>query len=127
MLLVFLNVFIGAVVITELLHDSDDEMILEMFGRLQPSMYHLFAVMVDGLDAVHISGASNNHGEIVVITECVLKVYPRMWIFWVIYTLIGTISLIALAPAIFIDLNLRDAALVQERLERDAWERKVDT
>merc|ERR1712139_147519 len=47
MFLVAIIDYIGAVVITHLLHDADDEMVQEMFGCLSESMFHLFEVMVD--------------------------------------------------------------------------------
>eukprot|EP00444_Apocalathium_aciculiferum_P044192 CAMPEP_0183534138 /NCGR_PEP_ID=MMETSP0371-20130417/26678_1 /TAXON_ID=268820 /ORGANISM="Peridinium aciculiferum, Strain PAER-2" /LENGTH=578 /DNA_ID=CAMNT_0025734469 /DNA_START=1 /DNA_END=1737 /DNA_ORIENTATION=+ len=126
MFLVLLIDFIGAVVVTNLLHDSPDEVIQEMFGELSSSMYHLFVVMVDGMGALHITDDSLAPGGMVVITEKVTEVHPHMRLFWIAFVFVGTISLMALVPAIFVELNMRDAELARKRSQKDDWERRVE-
>lgn len=125
MFLVFLIDFIGAVIITHILHETEDEVVFEMFGKLSDSMYYLFTIMVDGMGAVHIT-STPRPGILVVITEKVVDAHPEMRFFWIVYALVGTISLIALAPAIFIDLNMRDAQIAQQKHKQECWERRVD-
>lgn len=126
--LVFIIDFIGAVVITHLLHDTEDNIIKEMFGQLSVSMFHLFEVMVDGLGAMAVD--HELHGgmtRMVIITEKVMDEVPMMWIFWVAFVFVGTISLMALVPAIFVELNLRDAEATRVKEEAEAWEERVNS
>merc|ERR1711972_600986 len=127
MFLVLMIDFIGAVVITLLLHGTEDEVVREMFGHLTTSMLHLFEVMVDGMGAVHMSDKSEAPGGMVFITQKVTEVHPNMWFFWVAFVFVGTISLMALVPAIFVELNLRDAELAEKRRAKKEWERRVET
>lgn len=122
--LVFLVVFINGVIITHLLHDAEDEVVREMFGYLTTSMWHLFEVMVDGLSALHV--IHGHHGsELVVITHRVSEEFPRMWIFWTTFVFLGTIALTALVPAIFVELNLRDAEAKRKEDESAEWEKRI--
>jgi len=125
--LVLMIDYIGAVVITHILHDTDDEVVSEMFGKLSSSMFFLFEVMVDGMGAVHVSETSEAPGGLVIITHKVMQSHPNMWIFWVAFVFIGTISLMALVPAITVELNLQDAERQKEALHKDAWELRVET
>merc|ERR1712151_359615 len=49
-----------------------------------------------------------------------------MWIFWCAFVFIGTISLLALVPAITVELNLRDAQAVREDQQKKEWDDVVD-
>merc|ERR1719277_22394 len=125
MFLVLMIDFIGAVVITMLLHDTEDEVVHEMFGHLTTSMFHLFEVMVDGMGAVHISEVAEGSG-VVFITQKVMEAHPRMWVFWVAFVFVGTISLMALVPAIFVELNLRDAENAKKMQMKKEWHEHVE-
>jgi len=125
MILVLMIDFIGAVVITMLLKDTEDEMVREMFGNLTSSMFCLFEVMVDGMSAVHMSELDHHDGA-VFIAQKVLEAHPRMWIFWVAFVFVGTISLMALVPAIFVELNLRDAEVADKKRAKKEWEQRVE-
>merc|ERR1719401_293872 len=89
-------------------------------------MFHLFEVMVDGMSAVYVSKDADSLGGLIVITDKVMEVYPEMWIFWVSFVFIGTISLMALVPAIFVELNLRDAEEARKKQHKKEWEERVE-
>merc|ERR1719401_92897 len=89
-------------------------------------MFHLFEVMVDGMSAVYVSKDADTLGGLIVITDKVMEVYPEMWLFWVGFVFIGTISLMALVPAIFVELNLRDADLARKKQHKKEWENRVE-
>lgn len=125
-ILVLMIDFIGAVIITHVLCDVEDEVIREMFGHLSVSMYFLFEVMIDGMNAIHVSEVAEEAGGFVVITHKVMAVYPSMWIFWVGFVFIGTISLMALVPAITVELNLRDAQRVKDERQMTEWNARVE-
>lgn len=122
MALVLMIDFIGAVVITHLLKNAQDEVVLEMFGTLTSSMYHLFIVMVDGMGSLHVVSPD----DIIIITEKVTDIYPQMWIFWTAFVFVGSISLMALVPAIFVELNLRDADCSRQISQKIEWENRVE-
>merc|ERR1712050_78321 len=90
-------------------------------------MYHLFEVMVDGMGAVYVGEHADAMGGIVIITDKVIKVHPQMRIFWICFVFIGTISLMALVPAIFVELNLRDAGETVKLQYKKEWEQRVET
>jgi len=124
--LVLMINYIGAVIITYLLHDTEDEVVLEMFGQLTTSMYYLFTVMVAGPGAIHFSEISDHPGGLVVITDHVMGIYPMMWIFWVTFIFLSTISLIALSPAILVELNLRDIQVAHDKQVKQEWEARIE-
>mmetsp|Transcript_441 Transcript_441/g.1157 ORF Transcript_441/g.1157 Transcript_441/m.1157 type:complete len:184 (+) Transcript_441:2-553(+) len=55
-----------------------------------------------------------------------MEVNPHMWFFWVAFVFIGTISLMALVPAIFVELNLRDAENVKKSQVVKEWNERVE-
>lgn len=124
MFLVLMIDFIGAVVITQLLADSPDEVVSEMFGCLTDSMFILFNVMVDGMGAMHVP---SGRADMIIITETVTQAHPHMSVFWIAFVFIGSISLMALVPAIFVELNLRDADKSRHRQIKHDWDRRVET
>jgi len=79
------------------------------------------------MGAVHVTEASDAPGGLVIITHQVMDMHPNMWIFWVAFVFIGTICLMALVPAITVELNLQDAERQKEALHKDAWEQRVET
>mmetsp|Transcript_75910 Transcript_75910/g.210716 ORF Transcript_75910/g.210716 Transcript_75910/m.210716 type:complete len:451 (+) Transcript_75910:69-1421(+) len=114
--------FIGAVVLTQLFHDTTDEVIAEMFGKLSNSMFHLFRVMVDGMSATCVTQKTDFSGGVVVITDKTMKIYPSMWIFWVVYIFFGNITLMALVPAIFVELSINEMLAKQKEARNTGWE-----
>jgi len=100
-LLVFLVVFISAIVVTNMLWDADDEIVQHMFGDLGNSMWTMFTLMT--LD------------NWITTIERVLEIKPGMLIFFVLFIFVASIALMSLVPAIFIELNMTSRKRDEER------------
>lgn len=118
-------IYISAVIITHLLYDSEDEVVVEMFGHLTTSMWHLFEVLVDGFGAKYVINAFGGP-QIILITARVDEVSRGMWIFWIFFVFAGSIALTDLVPSIFVVMNLH-AAERQKKLDEVAdWQKRVE-
>jgi voltage-gated sodium channel len=92
-ILIGLMIFMFAVYSTNILWDAPDEQVADNFGNLTGAIWSLFKVMtMDGWIAT---------------AETVMKVNPRMGVFFVLFVFCTSLALMALVPAILIEVNTR--------------------
>merc|ERR1712166_1106631 len=63
--------------------------------------------------------------EIILITQKVMDVKPRMYIFWIGFVFFGSIALTDLVPSIFVVLNLQQAEHLKQETQAAEWQQKV--
>lgn len=104
-ILVFLVIFVSAIVATHLLHDDPDNSVVSEYGDLGKSMWTLLKMMTMG-----DSGSMN----------IAAKHQPGVVAFFVTYIFCACIAVISLVPAIFIALNLEARAKEQQAVQQSA-------
>mmetsp|Transcript_8398 Transcript_8398/g.19377 ORF Transcript_8398/g.19377 Transcript_8398/m.19377 type:complete len:330 (+) Transcript_8398:3-992(+) len=113
-LLVLLVVFISAIVTTNLLWDAPDERVTSQFSDLGTSMWTMFKLMT-------LDNWIDSAGPVIAIKPC-------MKIFFVAFIFCGSIALMSLVPAIFIELNLdarkRQATVLAMRRKKELFATK---
>lgn len=90
--IVTLVLFVSSIIATNMLWDSRDPIVADMFSNLPNSMWAMFKLMtLDDWQSV---------------CERVIKVKPGMLMFFVVFIFTTSIALISLVPAIFIEISL---------------------
>jgi len=101
--IVALVLFVSSIIATNMLWDSRDPIVAEMFANLPSSMWAMFKLMtLDDWQSV---------------CERVIKVKPGMLMFFVVFIFTTSIALISLVPAIFIELSLNARKREEELTE----------
>merc|ERR1719191_2033892 len=71
------------------------------------------------MDVHHDS--STGFPMMVIVAQKAMDAMPQMWIYWVVFVFVGPISLMALVPAIFVSINLRDAEKNKDKDIQEEW------
>jgi len=99
--LVFLVVFVSAIVVTNLLWDADNPKVSSQFENLATSMWSMFVLMT-------IDNWTTRIDE-------VMDLIPAMRIFYILFVFCASIALMSLVPAIFIELNMTEREREEEK------------
>jgi len=102
-LLVTFVCFTFAILATQLMHNSHDDRVVEMFGDLPSSGWSLFKMMtLDGW---------------VRIAELVITERPAMIVFFIVFVFFSSIAIMSLVPAIFIELHMKTKEAEQKQTQ----------